>query len=674
MKKKNSKKRVLKKAAAVSRAKAAAKRKRAVYTGTFSSTRSGYGFVVPDEKYKDRFERDVFIPAKYVFDAVNGDKVAFTLNGGDEGKIANIISRAVTEFTGTYRIISRSIYGRTETKRLVIADDKKLCFDTFVSEKNTGGAKDGDKVLCKISTYPDTTESKPAWGRIDRVFGASCDLYANEQALLVSHGTRTGFPPAVLEEAAAVSSNPITKRGRLDLTDKAIFTVDGENAKDLDDAISVEKDGDNYILGVHIADVSSYVKENSETDKEALLRGTSIYYADRVIPMLPKELSNGVCSLNPGVNRRAVSVFITLDRKGERIGCDICESVINSKVRGVYSEVNDIIDKGENSGYYEKYKCVFTGGGLGNMLDLYNTLYEKTKRRGSLDLETPEPVFVMENGVTTDVLKAERGISERVIEQFMIAANEAVAETLRKRGLPCIYRTHDEPDEEKMQKLKIFAHNAGLDTKPLKSKKIKPSDLSALLNEAVEKGCGEAFSYLILRSMMKAKYESVPSPHFGIGAEDYCHFTSPIRRYPDLFVHRALKALLIKKGTEARKNALAIAARTVSGSANECEQAALALERDMEDLYRADYMSRHIDEEYDGTVSSVIPGGIFVRLDNTCEGYISFENRYSYKYDEENGTISHAGRVYAVGNPIRIKAVSADVQTRRVDFEELTSR
>ena len=672
IKKTKDKKKLLKKAASKSKIKAAAKKKAVLYTGTFSATRSGYGFVIPDEKYKGRFSGDVFIPAKYVFDTVDSDRVAFRLSGGgDEGIIKEVISRGVTEFTGTFRIITRSVYGRRETKRIVIADSRKLCFDTFVSEKNTLGAADGDKVLCSITEYPDTTESKPARGRITAVFGSGDTLKANEEALLASHHARIAFPPDVLAEAAAVRSNPITKRGRLDLTDKLIFTIDGASAKDLDDAISVEREGENYILGVHIADVSSYVKENSQTDKEALLRGTSVYYADKVIPMLPAELSNGVCSLNPGVNRRTLSVFMTIDRNGETVKSEISESVINSKVRGVYSEVNDVIDKGENSAFYGKYACVFKNGGLNTLLALYGVLAEKSKRRGALELETPEPVFVIEDGMTKDVTQAQRGISERVIEQFMIAANEAVAKTMKERGLPCIYRTHDEPDEEKIQKLLLSARNAGLDIKHIKRKKIKPSDLSALLTQAEEKGCAEAFSYLILRSMMKAKYESEPSPHFGIGSENYCHFTSPIRRYPDLFVHRAVKALLVKNGTDKVKRGLVFLAHTSAQRSNDCEQAALLLERDMEDLYRADYMSRRIDEEYDGTVSSVLPGGIFVRLENTCEGYISFENRRAYRYDGEKATITSNGKVYSVGVRLRVKTVAADIKTRRVDFEEI---
>ncbi len=672
MKKVSKKKKMLKKAAAKSRARTASKKRSVTFCGIFRSTKSGYGFIEPDEKYKDRFARDVFVPAKYVFDAVNGDKVAFVLTGaGDEARIAHVISRGFDSFTGTYKTVSRIENGRRKTKHIVIADDPKLCFDTFLSEKNANGAKNGDKVLCGIISYPNTTEEKPAWGRIIEIFGDSESLAANEKSLLAYHKTRTEFPPEVTEEAVRVSSNPVTRRGRTDLTDQPVFTIDGADAKDLDDAISVGTEGGYYILGVHIADVSSYVTEGSLCDREAFERGTSIYYADKVIPMLPKELSNGACSLHPGANRRTVSVFMRINAEGETVSAEICESIINSKVRGVYSEVNDVIDKREQSAFYGKYECVLGGGGLDTLLGLYNALLLKSKRRGALELETPEPVFVIENGEVKEVLQARRGVAERIIEQFMIAANEAVAAALKERGLPCIYRTHDEPDEEKIKKLKIFAHNAGLDVKPLNGKKVRPSDLCALLGQASEKDCAEAFSYLILRSMMKAKYESVPMPHYGIGAENYCHFTSPIRRYPDLFVHRSIKNLLVRAGSNKRKYELEISARVSAERSNECEQAALELERDMEDLYRADYMSRHIDEEFTGTVSSVIPGGVFVRLENTCEGFIAFENRYAYKYDEDRQTIVYAGKVYSVGLGVRIKVVSADVQRRRVDFEEI---
>ena len=348
MKKVSKKKKMLKKAAAKSRARSASKKRSAAYCGVFRSTKSGYGFIEPDEKYKDRFERDVFVPAKYVFDAVNGDKVAFVLTGaGDEARIAHVISRGFTSFTGTYKTVSRLENGRRKTKHLVIADDPKLCFDTFLSEKNAAGAQSGDKVLCEIISYPNTTEEKPAWGRIAEIYGDSESLAANEKALLAYHKTRTEFPPEVTEEAARVSSNPVTKRGRTDLTGQPVFTIDGEYAKDLDDAISVGYDGDCYLLGVHIADVSSYVAEGSLCDREAFERGTSIYYADKVIPMLPRELSNGACSLNPNVNRRTLSVFMRINGEGETVSAKICESVIRSKVRGVYSEINDVIDKRE---------------------------------------------------------------------------------------------------------------------------------------------------------------------------------------------------------------------------------------------------------------------------------------------------------------------------------------
>ncbi|MBQ1847246.1 MAG: VacB/RNase II family 3'-5' exoribonuclease [Clostridia bacterium] len=672
MKKRSADKRMLKKVGKKNKTKAAAKKRSAVYSGVFSSSRSGYGFVIPDEKYNDRFKDDVFIPAKYVYDAVNGDKVAFVMTGhGDEARIAHVISRSVITFTGTYRAVTRFEGGKRKNKHIVTADDTRLCFDTYLSEKNVSGAKSGDKVLCEILAYPNVTEEKPAWGKIVEVYGDSEDLVSNEKSLLASHHVRVGFSPQILDEAEKVSHNPVVKRGRKDLTGMTVFTIDSEYAKDLDDAISFDTEGEYSILGVHIADVSSYVTEGSLCDKEAFLRGTSIYYADKVIPMLPAALSNGACSLNANVNRRAVSVFMKIDREGVIVSKEICESVIRSKVRGVYSEINDVIDKKENSVYYEKYACVLGDGRLDVMIGLYNALYEKSKRRGALELETPEPVFLIEDGVTKDVIQAERGLSERIIEQFMIAANEAVAAALRESDLPCIYRTHDAPDEEKIKKLKIFAHNAGLDTTALNGKKVKPSDLSALLSKAKEKDCEEAFSYLILRSMMKAKYESAPSPHYGIGAENYCHFTSPIRRYPDLFVHRSLKSLLIKNGSNKRKNELVISANVSAKRSNECEQASLELERDMEDLYRADYMRAHIDEEFTGTVSSVLPGGVFVRLENTCEGFITFERRFNYKYDEERQTIVFAGKAYTVGMKIRIRVVSCDICKRRVDFEEV---
>ena len=653
--------------------------KKPEYEGVFSSSRRGFGFVTPNDA--GPLTRDIFIPARYVGTAIDGDTVAYTVNPsttpdrGDDGAITRIISRGKTAFTGTFRVITDASTGKTKKKYYVIADDSKLCFDTLLSAADCADAKDGDKVLCGIKRYPDITNELPARGEIIKVYGGAETLFANYEALLDEHGVKTEFDTDTLAFADKAASRPISPDGRLDLRDKPIFTIDGAGAKDLDDAVSVEKTDKGWRLGVHIADVSDYVTAGSPTDNEAFERGTSIYFTDKVVPMLPQSLSNGACSLNAGVDRLTLSAFMDIDVRGNIIDCDIYESIINSKVRGVYSEVNDIIEAYragyiENSEYYTKYQSVLGGGQLGVILSLYETLLAKGKRKGALELDDREAVILLnEDGSVKDIVPVNRGDGERLIEQFMLAANEGVANRLFNADLPCVYRIHEQPAEDKVTGLINFAFSLGLDVKPLKKERPTSADFQRLLEQAKEKGLGGVLSYVLLRSMMKAKYSDAPSPHFGLAIDKYCHFTSPIRRYPDLSVHRIVKAALLRKADKAHISALRTFAGKSGIQSSEAEQNALKAERDIEDLYKTLFMKSKEGQEFDGVISSVLPTGLFVALENTCEGFVSLTRLGKPDYSELTQTVSCCGKAYPLGSPIRIKVVTADIPTRKIDFE-----
>lgn len=641
-------------------------KKERVYTGKFEAARDGYGFILAGG---DR-EVDIFVPSKHVKDAVTGDTVRYTVEnyrGKEEAHIVSVLSRGTKTFTGVYKYIKRREGSRLTVKHIVIADDKKLCFDTLISPAHLCGANDNDKVLCEIRSYPDTTNGLPARGVILKTYGNSEKLYPNVYAKLDGYAVRTEFPEAVLDCAEKAASRRVLVRNRVDLRAENIFTIDGANSKDFDDAISVARDGKGFILGVHIADVSEYVTHGSQTDEEAFLRGTSIYFADRVIPMLPEALSNGACSLNPGVNRYALTASIKIDAKGEIKDCELYETVIRSKVRGVYSEVNDVIENREKSRYYKKYAPVFDNGGLDDILSLYNVLSEKSKRRHALDLDSAEYGFILDgDGEVKDAYIEERGVSERVIEQFMLAANEAVATLLYKRNLPCVYRVHGTPDAEKLKTLSAFASALGIDTSDMDLQTADPDTICRFIDKAREKGKGEIISYLVLRCMMKAKYDDKNAPHFGLGTKYYCHFTSPIRRYPDLCVHRIIKTLLIKKEDD-KERALSAFAEKAALKSNECEETATKLERDMDDLYMASYTKGKIGQSFDAVITSVTSSGMFARLPYGAEGFVRMP-AVNTEYVPALMTVITPSRTYRPGDTVKVRVSDVSVSASRIDL------
>ncbi len=651
-------------------------------TGVFRTTSRGFGFLIQENG-------DVFISHDDAHGAMNGDRVQVSLrkSGGEhrEGEVVRVLEHALTEFVGTVRIKREGAPSRnvavkkgkkhkpvprkTTTRITVIPDDPKLTFKAELLPAQANGAKDGDKVLVKITKYPDGSRSKYAGGKVLRIFGETGSREANYAAVLHENGIKLTFDEDTLTEARAIV--PGCEIGnRLDLREKTIFTIDGADAKDFDDAISIDRDGDGYILGVHIADVSHYVTPGSALDREAMKRGTSVYFTDKVVPMLPEELSNGVCSLNLDSDKYALSALIRINPNGDILEAEFRETVIASKVRGVYSEINDVIENGQESEYYGKYAFLMDDT-IPVMLELYEKLLNKSRRRGSLELETAESVILLgEDGMPVDIVARERGVSERMIEQFMLAANEAAASWLTSMELPCVFRIHEEPSSEKVQAFAEFIHNLGLDVRPLNRRKILPSSYRDVAVEAAGKGLSSVVTPIMLRSLMKAKYSSARAPHFGLGCELYCHFTSPIRRYPDLAVHRIMKAALhgeINGETLAKYESFAHRAAEES---SENELRALNAERDIEDLYKALFMADKVGCKFEGIISSVTSFGMFAELANTCEGLIPINSlRGWYDFDEKSRRlIGEKGKTFALGQRVFIRVEHVDVIARKIEF------
>jgi len=634
--------------------------------GTFSaSARGRFGFVITEKG-------DFFIPPKFTLTAMNGDEVLIRKFGagskyygnGNEAEVCAITKRGVTVFAGTF-------HGYTRAGRMigeVVPDDEKLDIRASVSGLDKSGASDGDKVIVKITKYP-LYEGDSIHGRITDVLGKSDTLEANYLSILHENDIVTEFDSTVLSEAEKLASEEITVGDRLDLRDKCIFTIDSESAKDLDDAISIEKSGDVYVLGVHIADVSHYVREKTLTDKEAMARGTSVYFTDKVVPMLPKVLSNGVCSLNGGVDRYALSAFMTVDKNGDILSTSVHNSIINSKVRGVYSELNDILKNRTKSEFFEKYSHVIEDFYL--MTELYGILKRKSVQNGAMELESDECEIILdEKGHPVSIIKRERGEAEKLIEQFMLCANRGVAEYLTALDMPCVYRIHESPDTEKTDAFLNFASNMGVDITSAKiGRTPSPKQLAAILESARRLSIEDIVSSVLLRSMKKAKYSAVPKIHYGLATELYCHFTSPIRRYPDLTVHRILKSVLDGTMTEDKHSRLTRLAEKSAKESSENELRALYAERGIDDLYKTVYMADRIGAEIEGTVSSVTSFGFFVRTNDMCEGLVPVSSlNGDFVFDEENYALISSSRIFKLGYKVRVMVYEADIISRKVTF------
>jgi ribonuclease R len=626
----------------------------------------GFAFLIPD----DDDLSDIYIHHSDLGSAMNNDTVLVRPESTEkkdaraEGKVIRILERAVTDIVGTYE--DNKSFG------FVIADDKRIPNDIFIPKGSTNGAVEGHKVIVRITAYPEGRKS--AEGEVIQILGHKNDPGIDIISIIHKHGITVDFPDEVLDQAAAapeeISEDEI--KGRRDLRDEVIVTIDGEDAKDLDDAVSVKKlDNGNFRLGVYIADVSYYVEEGTPLDEEAFERGTSVYLVDRVIPMIPHRLSNGICSLNPQVDRLTLGCEMEITPSGEIIGHEIFQSVIRSKQRMTYTDVNKIlVDKDEET--REKYKDLVPF--FEQMEKLAAALNGKRMGRGAIDFDFKEAqVLVNETGEPTDVVLRERSVGERLIEEFMLAANETVAEHFHWLDIPFIHRIHEDPDEGKLQTFFEFLAGLGYVVKGT-GNDIHPQALQKVLEEAKEKPEEMIISKLMLRSMKQAKYDPQSIGHFGLATEFYTHFTSPIRRYPDLTVHRLIRTYLINKQMDQKtqdhwKDAMPEIARHTS----ERERAAVDAEREVDDLKKAEFMKDKIGEEFSGVISSVTNFGMFVELENTIEGliHVSYMTDDYYHYDERSYAMigERTANMYRIGDEVTVRVADVNTDERTVDFE-----
>ena len=634
--------------------------------GIFRGNERGFGFVKP---VSDTMQEEIYIADRHTKGCLNGDLVLVELladNSGksQEGKVVKILKHEKDTLVG--------IFQKSRNFGFVVPDDRKLGTDIYISKKHTMGAKDGEKVVVKLTKFP--SKGKNAEGTIVEVLGNANQAGIDMLSLIREYDLAYEFPKPVLEEARSIKEE-IEKKdipNRRDLREEIIFTIDGEDAKDLDDAVCVKKlENGNYELNVSIADVSHYVKEGSNLDKEAILRGTSIYLFDRVIPMLPKELSNGICSLNAGKDRFAITVLMEINKKGEVIGSEVFQSIIHVTERMNYTDVTKILDKSDQKvlARYEPYIAQFE-----QMKELSDILEERRKQKGSLDLDLPESKIILdENGKAIDIQKYELTASNTIIEQFMLTANETIAEKFFWLEAPFIYRVHEVPDMEKVQELNKFLFNFGYKIKGSKDN-LYPTAFAEVLEKIKGTPEEKVISNLILRTLKVARYESQNKGHFGIAGKYYCHFTSPIRRYPDLFIHRMISKYLKKQGTmkEEEKVKYEEQATKYADHSSEKEKIAQKVERESLDIKKAEYMEDKIGNIYEGIISNIASFGVFVELENTVEGLIRFENLGNeyFIYDEERKQLigEHSKQVYKIGDSITIQVIDASKNLRKIAF------
>ena len=638
--------------------------KMGLFVGKFVAHRKGYGFVESDEE----FTQDLFIPKDDINGALHNDRVMAeivtpaTEDKRAEGKVIKIIKREVTRVVGLFQ--------ENKSFGFVVPDDKKFNQDIFIPKRGFNGAKNDDKVVCEITLWPQ--ENRKPEGKIIEVLGKKGERGVEIDSIIRAHGLPEEFPKKVIDEANYVSSQDLEDEiaRRLDLRHLDIFTIDGEDAKDLDDAISIEVlPNGNYKLGVHIADVTHYVREKSKLDKEALKRATSVYLVDKVIPMLPKQLSNGVCSLNPFEDKLTLSCIMEIDENGKVVNSEIAETVINSKARMTYTEVSDILEKDD-----EKLKQTFAKQveDFKKAEKLARILMKRRERRGAIDFDFPEAKIILNReGKVVDIKCYERRISNKMIEEFMLVANETVAEHFYWLQLPFVYRIHETPSAEKMEDLNKFIATFGYHIKG-DLEDVHPKEIQSLVEKIKGTKEEESISTIARRSMKQAKYSPQCIGHFGLAAKYYCHFTSPIRRYPDLQIHRIIKEQLNNKLNNKRQEQLSHIVEYASTQSSERERAAELAERDVHDFYKACYMADKVGQEFDGVVSSVTSFGMFVELENTVEGLIRLANMRDdyYIYNQETYTImgERSHKTFKIGDTVRIKVDNVNVDFREIDF------
>lgn len=634
--------------------------------GIYRKNQRGFGFVKIDDR-----EDEIYIAKEDSLNALNGDRVLIEITEEQnklkraEGKIKKIIKHEKETVVGTFQ--------ESRNFGFVVPDDKAFGTDIFISKGKFLNAKNNQKVVVKITKYPQ--KGKNAEGEIIEVLGSIDEAGVDMLSIIKEYDLPAEFPENVIEEAKKYGNKIDEKdiQNRIDCRQDIIFTIDGEDAKDLDDAVRVIKlKNGNYRLDVHIADVSYYVREGSLLDKEAQIRGTSVYMLSRVIPMLPKELSHGICSLNAGQDRFTLSCSMEINNKGEVVSAEVYKGIINVTERMNYHDVQKILDKSDEKVLkkYEKY--------IGNfelMAELAEILKKKRLEQGYLNLDIPESkIDLDENGKVISIGKYETSFSNEIIEQFMLSANETIAEKFYWLEAPFIYRVHEDPDIEKVKELNKFLYNFGLKIR-IVNEKIYPKEVSKILEEIKGKEEEKVVSTLILRTLKIARYEAENKGHFGIASKYYCHFTSPIRRYPDLFIHRIISKYLEENYVVSDKFIEDFKQKAIDRArmSSEREKVATKAERDSEDMKKAEFMQDKIGQEYEGIVSSVTQFGIFVELENTVEGLIRFENLGNeyFIYDEDRKRLigENSNKVYKIGDKVKIRVISANKLLRQIDFE-----
>lgn len=630
--------------------------------GTYQAHARGFGFVAVEGE-----DDDIFISEDDTNGAFHGDQVEVTIKSAPdgkrrEGKVVRILSHGTTRLVGYFQ--------KNKNFGFVVPDNQRFIKDVFVPLERSKGAVTGHKVVVELTKYGG--DNKKPEGKIVEIIGHVNDPGTDIMSIVKGYDLPIEFPEKVLNQAERVAKDVSTAdmAGRMDIRDWQMVTIDGEDAKDLDDAISLTKEGENYKLGVHIADVTNYVQEKSALDREAYKRGTSVYLVDRVIPMLPHILSNGICSLNEGEDRLALSCIMTINDKGNVVDYKIAETVICVDRRMTYTSVKKILEEQdeEESKKYEEFVPMFQ-----MMEKVAGILREKRKKRGSIDFDFPETKMVLdEQGKPIELKPYDRNVATKIIEDFMLLANETVAEHYFWQEIPFVYRTHEQPDEEKIQKLAIFINNFG-HSMHIANNAVRPKEIQKLLAKVEGTNEEALISRLALRSMKQAKYTPENTGHFGLATTYYCHFTSPIRRYPDLQIHRIIKEDLLGRMNDNRREHYEKILPEVTKQCSERERLAEEAERETIKLKKVEYMEEHIGEVFEGVISSITKWGIYVELPNTIEGLVHVTNMHDdhYDYIEERFEMvgEHTRKVYKLGQTVYIVATGTDRLQRTIDFE-----
>ena len=630
--------------------------------GTFMAHQRGFGFVSIEGQ-----EEDIFIGEDDINGAFHNDQVEIVITKSPvgkrkEGKVVRILSHGTTRLVGYFE--------RNKNFGFVLPDNQKFVKDVFVPLERSKGAVTGHKVVVELTKYGG--ENKKPEGKVVEIIGHVNDPGTDIMSIVKGYDLPTEFPVKVLNQAERVAQDvsEADMAGRMDVRDWQMVTIDGEDAKDLDDAITISKEGDLYKLGVHIADVTNYVQEKSALDREAYERGTSVYLVDRVIPMLPHALSNGICSLNEGVDRLALSCIMTVNDKGMVVDHKIAETVVRVDRRMTYTSVKKILEE-QDEEEIAKYKELVPMFKL--MEELASILREKRRKRGSIDFDFPETKMVLDkDGTPIDIKPYDRNVATKIIEDFMLLANETVAEDYFWQEIPFVYRTHDVPDEDKIKKLTTFINNFG-HSMHIANNEIRPKEIQKLLAKIEGTSEEMLISRLALRSMKQARYSAENTGHFGLAAQYYCHFTSPIRRYPDLQIHRIIKDNLRGRMNRDKVNHYEVILDEVAKKSSERERLAEEAERETVKLKKVEYMEKHLGEEFEGVISSITKWGVYVELPNTIEGLIHVTNMRDdhYNYIEERYEMvgEHTGKTYTLGQTVWVRVIGTDFLQRTIDFE-----